>query len=236
MGPSTSTGARRRPQAYNRTYEIKTYAHSELVEITLRRSDGDPSLWPSPEARTEQVDDQGQVDYYGEPTARESKLWRKKIGTFLARYPLRSDGQSLDPSLCYLKEFPDGYLLVTRISGNKNAPRRDCYLYGGQRRYDSPAEWCCHSKWLVEGCPMKSGGRKRDCECVVCDGTIPQKVLSQKYNLNDVDESSRSTLAKKKKSARRESKVDRPIMAKDYTKLNADATQIQMFPPQADHA
>ncbi|TFK55009.1 hypothetical protein OE88DRAFT_1653619 [Heliocybe sulcata] len=223
-GRATSMAIRGRRRTDGPTYKVQKSIDSELVLITLRRSDGDPSRWPSAEMMERVVDEQGRVDYFGEPTEKESKLWRKKIGSFLARYPLAAYGVSLDSYQCYLKKFPSGYILLTRISGNKDAPRRDCYLYGGQRRYDSPAEWCCHSKWLAEDCPMKWGGKRRDCECVVCDGTTPQLVLSAKYNLNDVDEPRRGS--GKKKRTRRESQVDRPIMAKDYTKLNHDSVQM----------
>ncbi|EPQ58237.1 hypothetical protein GLOTRDRAFT_126727 [Gloeophyllum trabeum ATCC 11539] len=206
------------------TYEVETIPDTEIVQITLLRSDGDISRWPSDAQTTRKVDDYGHVDYFVKASDKELKLWRKKIGRFLAAYPLRADGLSLDPAQCYLKSFPPGYILMTRLSGDKDVPRRDCYLYGGKRRYESPAEWCLHAKWLVEDCPMKPSGSRRQCECIDCDGTVPQSTLSGKYNLNAVDDTRGGR--KQKKGGRKKENVDRPIIAKDYTKMNHPTVQI----------
>lgn len=95
-----------------------------------------------------------------------TKMWKKKIGNYLAREVLKLNGAEAKEYT--ITDFPDNYILLQHRKGDKANPRTDCYLEntGNAPQFRSPAEFFYHAKWLVQK-PGKDGSYE-PCQCRYC--------------------------------------------------------------------
>ncbi|KAF8497638.1 hypothetical protein JB92DRAFT_3146639 [Gautieria morchelliformis] len=121
--------------------------------ITLFCSDGDGAFRPTPSELNPARREDGTINYFRECKGDDEtlKLWKCKIGTFLAESVLHLPrGRKY-----YLSSLPRGYGLFVHVKGDKDDPRHDSYLRGSSTvtAFRSPAEFIFHAKWILLGCP-----------------------------------------------------------------------------------
>ncbi|EPQ57545.1 hypothetical protein GLOTRDRAFT_110620 [Gloeophyllum trabeum ATCC 11539] len=208
-------------------YRIVEDRFSNLTEVVLRNSDGDPSRLPPKQKTFRVVDEDGEVNYLEEANEKIEKHWRKVIGRFLAKEVLEKDGWRGRRDNCLLQSLPENYRLYTHKKGDKDIPRTDAYLFGGPHKFRSPEEFCLHARWLALGSPTKTFTNKPDCACVYCDKRYTQKQLNKMWGIVSATPARRGPRKKSDGSTTDWSN----ICAKDYTKLNTATQPSTVIPP-----
>ncbi|KIO24850.1 hypothetical protein M407DRAFT_97788 [Tulasnella calospora MUT 4182] len=143
--------------------------------IHFTRTDGDPAHRPTTQQRDSCVVN-GDVNFMrtvgvNEPAA---ALWRKKVGTALAKDLGLDQGK-----VWYLSGWPVDYELFVHAKGPVNAPRLDLYLYGGPSKFRSANEFYPHARWLLTAPSLET----TKCVCKYCGNVKYQRQINFREGL-----------------------------------------------------
>ncbi|KAM5531591.1 hypothetical protein V8D89_014760 [Ganoderma adspersum] len=166
-------------------YEAGLDQKTMYIALRDRATDAAPELRPLQPAPNGHTND---VDYYEEAGNKLDRLWRTKLGKYLYDFVVKEDLKKEGIRLPYppdeiiLVSLPKHYTLWVHKKGDAAVPRTDAYLHGSRfvHQFRSPAEFCHHLKWLLDGQPMKAN-RKRACDCRYCDGSRTQAQISEGF-------------------------------------------------------
>ncbi|KZV60352.1 hypothetical protein PENSPDRAFT_760055 [Peniophora sp. CONT] len=202
-----------------------------IIKLDDSASDGDVYRVPSSEQRRRKEDAAGRVDQYMQLAEghKVHRHWAKTIGQLVAYHMFH---QKRSRSVGFRIELPHGYSLWHHIDGtvsDEDNARKDPYLYGsithgtGKTPFRSPAEFAPHFMWLMLGRP------EGECKCQYCTHRPQDEVSAELFGYLSKSElqgpqpiasgsGQQSVVEKKKPKGRRLKPVDKPIVAKDYTK------------------
>ncbi|VDC02106.1 unnamed protein product [Peniophora sp. CBMAI 1063] len=201
-----------------------------IISLDDTMSDGNINFVPSPEQQHKKVDARGRVDQHVQLAERDEthKHWVKTIGRIVA-YHMFGGARN---DVYFRIKLPHGYTLWHHVDGTaseENNARKDKYLYGctthgsGKMTFRSPAEFAPHFMWLMLGRP--EGG----CKCQYCSHRPQDLVSSELFGYvpksEDMDSPQpvrgrqASAAENKKPRAKKVKPADKPIVAKNYTKM-----------------
>ncbi|KDQ21407.1 hypothetical protein BOTBODRAFT_25847 [Botryobasidium botryosum FD-172 SS1] len=173
-----------KPAPAQRAQQGGRIGSSMRIAFPPNYTDGDSSLLYDDGEKV--IDENGNVNYLVSIplTSDAGKLWRRKVGTFLAHRVLDIDRSRR--SVWFVDKFPEGYALYEHRKGPSYKPRTDHYLVGCElgHIFRSPAEFALHAKRIFDVANASDPSEAPPCECKYCSGAIQSDISRKLFNLN----------------------------------------------------
>ncbi|KAJ7224191.1 hypothetical protein GGX14DRAFT_648908 [Mycena pura] len=205
----------------HRNHSNKHALPDDPVYIEFPHSDGNSNTWPK--NTTEEIDDEGCVNYMRPVDLDESICikWRVGVGDAISMQLKYPTGNHV------LRDFPSGYRMFDHNKGKAGSPRHDVYLFGPGCRFRSVPEFIPHAIWLM-------GDLSEQCNCKYCSKKPQREITSSMGNILRLSPSPSRLLPR--------TRADKPVVKsrlaerlKDSNKFYASVQRSSALPQISPH-